>query len=1053
MKKTIAFVSIIFLLQTLLLPTLIPTAQASSGSGTFTQNDWSGGAGQNNFGDANKFKESGGDGVYATQNLRMKINADTVVGQENFGSNAINGGVLNGAVLNGPYNTFSDGTHLFVADTGNNRVLIYNSIPTTSGATADVVVGQANFTSVSFSAGATQMSSPSAVYSDGTRLFVADSGNNRILIYSSIPTANGAAADVVVGQSDFLTKSSGTSATKMYSPSAVYSDGTRLFVPDYYNNRVLIYNSIPTANGVAADVVIGQTDFVTSAAGISATKLNRPQSAEVYNGKLFIVDATNNRVLIYNTIPTSNGVAADVAIGQTDLVSNSSGTSAAKLNGPRGVDVYNGKILIADQNNNRVLIYNSIPMTNGAAANNVIGQTDLVTGTAGLSSTKFNNAYKVNVFKGKLFVTDINNNRILIYNSIPTTDGAAADTVVGQSDFTLGAANQGIGAQASEEGLRHPVNSIIVNNKLIVVDYSNSRVLIYNSIPMTNGVAADVVVGQSDFTTGSSGTTATKMNYPIGVYSDGTKLFVADTSNRRVLIYNSIPTTNGVAADFVIGQTDFTSNSSGTSDTKMSYPDGIYSDGTKLFVVDGWSHRILIYNSIPATNGAAADVVIGQPDFTSNSSGISSTKMYYPSAVYSDGTRLFVTDNNNRVLIYNSIPTTNGASADVVVGQPDFATSSVGTSATKMNYPSGAYSDGTRLFVADNTGQRVLIYNSIPTTNGVAADEVVGQADFTSSLAGVDATKLGYPVGVFSTSQYMLAADYPGNRVLLYLKAAASSTLTSSAYRTSQEKDWGPITWDAMNTEYSGVKVEIKTDQSEDWSTVTNGQDFIGRGKSIQYRVTLMNVDGLSSPTFNSISIGYQEATSRNLADIQLSFASANSKQDLNDDSKTYTQNKQNTFRGQDSRLTNGQVKIYKNGRKIKTIEADSEGKWRGRVTINNQGIYNLEFKFYDQYASQIYSKEYDLKIDTEKPTFKTPFPDKLTQNKNQPITFTATDNNEVSYYKIKLLDKTGHTLRSWKKQKSDTYLIPEVVDDQVQTILVRAYDKAGNYQEERMAI
>ena len=37
---------------------------------------------------------------------------------------------------------------------------------------------------------------------------------------------------------------------------------------------------------------------------------------------LFVTDLGYNRVLIWNSIPTSNGAAADVAIGQPDLVSS-----------------------------------------------------------------------------------------------------------------------------------------------------------------------------------------------------------------------------------------------------------------------------------------------------------------------------------------------------------------------------------------------------------------------------------------------------------------------------------------------------------------------------------------------------------------------------------------------------------------------------------------------------------------------------------------------------------------------------------------------------------
>ena len=38
-------------------------------------------------------------------------------------------------------------------------------------------------------------------------------------------------------------------------------------------------------------------------------------------------------------------------------------------------------------------------------------------------------------------------------------------------------------------------------------------------------------------------------------------------------------------------------------------------DGGRLFVADTQNSRVLIYNSIPASSGATPDVVVGQPDF------------------------------------------------------------------------------------------------------------------------------------------------------------------------------------------------------------------------------------------------------------------------------------------------------------------------------------------------------------------------------------------------------------------------------------------------------
>ena len=97
------------------------------------------------------------------------------------------------------------------------------------------------------------------------RLFVSDGNNNRIMIWNKIPKSNGANAQVVVvGQPDFTSSAPATSKTGLDEPEGLWSDGTRLVVADFFNNRVLIWNSIPTTNGVAADVVVGQPDFLLS---------------------------------------------------------------------------------------------------------------------------------------------------------------------------------------------------------------------------------------------------------------------------------------------------------------------------------------------------------------------------------------------------------------------------------------------------------------------------------------------------------------------------------------------------------------------------------------------------------------------------------------------------------------------------------------------------------------------------------------------------------------------------------------------------------------------
>ena len=187
---------------------------------------------------------------------------------------------------------------------------------------------------------------------------------------------------------------------------------------------------------------------------------------------------------------------------------------------------------------------------------------------------------------------------------------------------------------------------------------------------------ATVVLGQPDFTTTTENLTATQNNLrlPTAVASDGVHVVVADTNHNRVLIWNRIPTTNNPPADVVVGQPDFVSSSLPPNNTptakSMRGPQGVWIQNGKLYVADTQNNRVLIYNQIPTSNGAAADVVLGEPNFTTavepdlaaQTTSATASNLLNPVSVTSDGVHLFVTDlGYNRVLIWNTIPTANAA--------------------------------------------------------------------------------------------------------------------------------------------------------------------------------------------------------------------------------------------------------------------------------------------------------------------------------------------------------------------------------------------------------
>jgi uncharacterized protein (TIGR03437 family) len=338
----------------------------------------------------------------------------------------------------------------------------------------------------------------------------------------------------------------------------------------------------------------------------------------------------------------------------------------------------------------------------------------------------------------------------------------------------------------------NPHGLLTPNNNRVLI-YNNISQYVYAptaEIPQGSGCPvcignpdvgqASLVLGQPSFTIATNPfTTQSGFRNPTGVATDGNILVLADTDNNRVLIWNTIPSLPDQPADLVLGQTSFTTSAIGLSSSGLRGPQGVWVQGTRLFVADTDNSRVLIWNSIPTSNNQAADVVLGEPNFTTAPSATTSdlpptaSNLFDPVSVTSDGQRLFVTDlGHNRVLIWNSIPTQNAQPADVVVGQPNMtseldngmiascvatstdadgypvyaagcptvicpstATDSDGTllypsrCGVTLSFPRFALSDGTRLYIADGGNDRVLVYNSIPTSNGVAADIFLGQPD------------------------------------------------------------------------------------------------------------------------------------------------------------------------------------------------------------------------------------------------------------------------------------------------------------------------------------
>jgi hypothetical protein len=518
---------------------------------------------------------------------------------------------------------------------------------------------------------ARSLSDPGRGWWDGERLFVPDIGNHRVLIWSGVPAANGAPADLVLGQPDMTSAQpnagGAVSAAGLDAPIAVYATGKVVAVAEYNNHRVLVWTSALAASGQAADVVIGQPGPTANAAnngGLTAASLQRPNAVAGDGTRLFVSDRFNHRILMFPAVPGAHGASATLALGQPDLVSgrpnNPGPVTATSLSLPASIARLGPRFAVADSDNNRVLVWDAPPASRQDAPQIVLGQPDFTSfaqfgGAASARSLCV--PWRVHSDGARLFVGEQCASRVGIWTTLPTVTHQPLDLALGQPDLVTSTQNTG-GRSASSLSIRPQPWSD--GQRLFVADALNHRVLVWNAMPATTGRAADLVLGQPDMTSSgpnNGGLGAGSLAFPNFAYASRGKLFVADTNNNRVLVWNAIPTANRAAADLVLGQPDMTSSAPAAPSARtLSSPRAVHVDADgRLYVVDAGNNRVLYWNAIPTQSQAPADGVIGQPALDAglaNNGGLGARTLQDPNDVLAAGDRVYVADmGNNRILV------------------------------------------------------------------------------------------------------------------------------------------------------------------------------------------------------------------------------------------------------------------------------------------------------------------------------------------------------------------------------------------------------------------
>ncbi|MFC2019341.1 dockerin type I domain-containing protein [Chloroflexota bacterium] len=381
-----------------------------------------------------------------------------------------------------------------------------------TGQDADIMLSGIDFNNTG---GSLLFNHQAGIATDGTHLLLADTYNNRVLVWNSLPAGN-VEPDLVLGQKDFITNNPGTGRDEMNWPVSVATDGQRVVVADTENHRILIWNSFPTQNGTAADLVIQGT---SEGIEVSKTQFHWPWGLWTDGQKMAISSTRGSAVLIWNQFPTQENQPADILL-----------TAGGDFGTPRQVTSDGDSLIVGDHNaqvdgrpGTGSFVWKTFPTVDEQPYDFYMN--DPLTGSGPWLHGTFTS-------NGRLILLG---RTIHIWDSFPQdlNDSPDLSISIDAYDFQAG----------DHSGVA------VAGNKLFISTGNGNSILVYNSIPTQADQVPDFAIGSPDIYTNTLETNFIISN-PIPV-SNGTSLFVASDIDRKLYVWEQLPDESGSKPDVV----------------------------------------------------------------------------------------------------------------------------------------------------------------------------------------------------------------------------------------------------------------------------------------------------------------------------------------------------------------------------------------------------------------------------------------------------------------------------------------------------------------------
>lgn len=326
-------------------------------------------------------------------------------------------------------------------------------------------------------------------------------------------------------------------AARFYGPRGLASDGTNLYVVESGNHKVrkivIATGAVSTLAGPAAGCYntcpTGDTDGTSTAA-----RFNSPIGITYANGFLYVADTNNNKIRKIDASTGAVSTFAGPAQGTTTTGDTDATGNAARFNGPRSITTDGSALYVSDFTTNKIrkIQISTAAVTTlagpaqGCSPGCSNGDTD---GTGNVA--RFNAPGGLRLNGSTLYVADLTNNKI---RSIDTTTGAVS-TPLGPAQGTITANDtDAIGNSSRFRGVSDIVSD---GTNIYAADTLNHK---WRRAPISTfsvstfaGPAAGCYPSCTSGDADGTGTGATAAN-PEHLCTDGTALYSTSSSQHKI---------------------------------------------------------------------------------------------------------------------------------------------------------------------------------------------------------------------------------------------------------------------------------------------------------------------------------------------------------------------------------------------------------------------------------------------------------------------------------------------------------------------------------------